>query len=115
MNVPKQKSDERHAFRVDSFVVPVAVRDEFLRRVLQTQAVLRAQDGFVQNVILERVIDEQHRVLVTIVEWRSATVLPHAREAVATLHKRLAFHPLEFMARSGITALAFLGSGTFAA
>ncbi len=104
MAMTEQKSADKRVYRVDSFVVPAAVRDEFLRRVMQTHEVLRRQDGFIQDFILERASDDRAHVLVTIVEWRSEAVVSRVREAVAVYHKHVGFDPREFIAQAGIDA-----------
>lgn len=40
-------------YRVDRFTVPEGARAEFLSRVRQTHEALRAQPGFLQDLVLE--------------------------------------------------------------
>jgi hypothetical protein len=96
-------SAEPH-YRVDKFIVPAAARDEFLARVLDTHAVLRRQEGFLQDMILEQQSGPGAFNIVTFVEWTSADVLGRVSEAVAKRHAEIGFDRLEMMTRLGITA-----------
>jgi hypothetical protein len=93
-----------HLFRVDKFVVPASGRAEFLGRVAETHAVLRAQDGFVRDVILEQQSGPGEFNFVTLVEWSDAGVLDHVSAEVARMHARAGFNPMETIARLGIRA-----------
>ena len=91
-------------YRVDRFIVPAAGRDEFLARVRDTHAVLRRQDGFLQDMILERQSGPGAFNIVTVVEWVNAEVVGRVGEAVAKRHAELGFDRNELIARLGITA-----------
>lgn len=93
-----------HLFRVDKFVVPASGREEFLGRVAQTHAVLRAQDGFVRDIILEQQSGPGEFNFVTLVEWSDPGVLDHVTAEVARMHERIGFNPRETIARLGIRA-----------
>lgn len=97
-------SSGRPFYRVDRFIVPAAGRDEFLDRVRDTHAVLRQQDGFLQDMILEQSSGPGAFNIVTIVEWESADVLGRVSEAVAERHAEIGFDRQELIARLGITA-----------
>lgn len=91
-------------YRVDKFIVPAAGRDEFLGRVRDTHAVLRQQEGFLQDMILEQSSGPGAFNIVTLVEWASADVVARVSEAVAKHHAEIGFDRQETIARLGITA-----------
>jgi heme-degrading monooxygenase HmoA len=91
-------------YRVDKFIVPAAGRDEFLARVRDTHAVLRRQDGFLQDMILEQQSGPGAFNIVTVVEWANAEIVGRVSEAVAKRHAELGFDRNELIARLGITA-----------
>ncbi|MCX5578016.1 antibiotic biosynthesis monooxygenase [Kaistia terrae] len=91
-------------YRVDRFIVPANGRDEFLARVHDTHAVLRQQDGFLQDMILEQQSGPGAFNIVTVVEWANAEVVGRVSEAVAKRHAEIGFDRHEMIARLGITA-----------
>lgn len=91
-------------YRVDKFAVPVDGRDEFLSRVAATHALLRRQEGFVRDLILEQASGPGQFNFVTLVEWTGPEVLERVSAAVAELHKHIGFDRHEMMSRLGITA-----------
>ena len=91
-------------YRVDKFVVPGGARDEFLERARRTHAFLKAQPGFLQDLILEQSSGPGEFNFVTIVEWASQEAVEKARAAVAALHRGMNFDAKELFARTGIRA-----------
>ncbi|WEK50029.1 MAG: antibiotic biosynthesis monooxygenase [Candidatus Kaistia colombiensis] len=91
-------------YRVDKFIVPAAGRDEFLARVHETHAVLRRQEGFLQDMILEQQSGPGAFNVVTVVEWVNAEVVGRVGEAVAKRHAEMGFDRNEMIVRLGITA-----------
>ncbi|QPC88475.1 antibiotic biosynthesis monooxygenase [Mesorhizobium sp. NBSH29] len=102
MNKPTQTA--KPYYRIDSFLVPVAARTEFLARVHETHAVLRQQDGFRQDFIVEQHLDEAKLTIVTVAEWDNEDVVANARKQVQVLHAKNNFDPQQFFARLGIKA-----------
>lgn len=98
--------DERtgHVFRVDKFVVPAPGREEFLSRVAATHAVLRAQKGFVRDLILEQESGSGEFNFVTLAEWSDSSVFKDVSAAVARMHAEIGFDPREALGRLGIRA-----------
>ncbi|MEW9806617.1 antibiotic biosynthesis monooxygenase [Mesorhizobium sp. ZMM04-5] len=90
--------------RLDRFVVPGAARDEFLMRVGQTHDILRTQDGFIRDLLLERPGDAGASVIVTLVEWDSRETVERVVPVVRAAHARMGFDARETMARLGISA-----------
>ena len=91
-------------YRIDAFLVPLAARDEFLARVTPTHELLRKQDGFVRDFLVERSVDETHCSIITIVEWASADATKDVAPKVQALHRSQNFEPHALMQRLGITA-----------
>jgi quinol monooxygenase YgiN len=93
---------ESHIYRVDKFVVPAAAREEFLDRVAQTHRTLRAQPGFVRDLILEQSGGPGEFNFVTLAEWESEEAVGPVRAAVADFHRQIGFDPQDMFARLGI-------------
>jgi heme-degrading monooxygenase HmoA len=94
----------RPLYRVDRFIVPAEARDEFLARVRDTHAILRRQEGFIRDLILEQQSGPGSFNLVTVVEWANEDVIGQVSEAVAKHHAAIGFDRNETLARLGITA-----------
>lgn len=91
-------------YRVDKFVVPEAAREEFWGHVGRTHEILRKQDGFLDDVLLEQHSGPGRFNAITIVRWSSADDLPAARLAAEAGHQAVNFVPAEFFAKAGIEA-----------
>jgi len=92
-------------YRLDTFRnVPASGRDEFLRRVGMTHELLRAQEGFVRDYLLEQPGEGDTSTIVTLAEWESKDVVARVAEAVKALHEREQFSPHELISRLGIKA-----------
>jgi len=102
------KTNQQHGkdsvFRVDKFVVPAAAREEIIGKVKQTHELLRRQDGFVQDFLLEQFSGPGEFNLVTIVEWESQAAVDKVVPIVKAAHERIAFNPQETIARLGVRA-----------
>ncbi|WP_417412096.1 antibiotic biosynthesis monooxygenase family protein [Hoeflea sp.] len=91
-------------FRIDCFTVPEPARSEFLERVAATHQVLRQQDGFVFDRIVERPLGDGTNRMITIVEWADAGAIPGAVRAVRQAHAGDGFSAADFIAANGIVA-----------
>lgn len=91
-------------YRVDKFVVPEDVREEFWGNVRRTHSVLRDQPGFLDEVLLEKDSGPGRFNVVTIVRWASDDDLAAARTAVEQAHRAAGFRLAEFFANVGIEA-----------
>lgn len=100
----RNSREHRPFYRVDKFAVPQAGRDEFLARVAATHALLRKQDGFVNDIILEQQSGPGEFNFVTMVEWETPDVVERVTAAVAKLHAETGFDRHEMMSRLGIRA-----------
>ena len=98
------ETNQQHGsvFRVDKFVVPVEAREEIVGKVRMTHELLRQQDGFVQDFLLEQFSGPGEFNLVTIVEWESQAAVDSVVPIVKAAHERIAFSPQETIARLGV-------------
>lgn len=95
---------EMPVFRIDSFIVPGPARTSFLQRVDATHQILRRQNGFVLDRIVERALGDGTSRLITIVEWSGKDVIAAAVRAVKQAHAGDGFSAADFIADNGITA-----------
>lgn len=104
MSKTNQSVDGGSVFRVDKFVVPAAAREEILAKVRTTHELLRLQQGFVQDFLLEQFSGPGEFNLVTIVEWESQAAIDNVVPIVKAARERIAFNPHEMIARLGVRA-----------
>ncbi|AZO06203.1 MULTISPECIES: antibiotic biosynthesis monooxygenase [unclassified Mesorhizobium] len=91
-------------FRVDKFVVPAEARDEILSKVFMTHELLRRQEAFVQDFLLEQFSGPGEFNIVTMVEWESQAAIDKVVPIVKAAHERIAFSAQETIARLGVKA-----------
>lgn len=94
----------QRSYRVDRFVVPDQALEEFLSRVRQTHELLRAQPGFLQDLLLEQASEPGKRNVITVVEWESEEAIAAAKAKVQSMQRKANFNPQELIARLGIRA-----------
>jgi hypothetical protein len=104
MSETNQQHGNGSVFRVDKFVVPSEAREEILVKVRMTHELLRRQQGFVQDFLLEQFSGPGVFNLVTIVEWESQAAVDKVIPIVKAAHERIAFNPKETIARLGVKA-----------
>ncbi|WP_192256771.1 antibiotic biosynthesis monooxygenase [Mesorhizobium caraganae] len=104
MDQLNQQLGSEAVFRVDKFVVPAEAREEILSKVRMTHELLRQQQGFVQDFLLEQFSGPGEFNLVTIVEWESQAAVDRVVPIVKAAHERIAFNPQETIARLGVRA-----------
>ncbi|TIO07492.1 antibiotic biosynthesis monooxygenase [Mesorhizobium sp.] len=104
MDQLNQQYGNGSVFRVDKFVVPGAAREEIIAKVRMTHELLRQQQGFVQDFLLEQFSGPGEFNLVTIVEWESQAAVDKVVPIVKAAHERIAFNPQETIARLGVKA-----------
>ena len=91
-------------YRLDKFIVPLGVREEFLAKVKSTHQLLRNQPGFIQDFLLEQPVSDEAIRVVTLVEWEDQQSIDNARTAVKAMHQQTGFNAQELIARLGIKA-----------
>jgi hypothetical protein len=104
MNITEKPVErQRSIYRVDSFTVPVAARDEFLDRLVVIRDFLQSQSGCLFNRIAETAAENGVVRMMTIVEWRDQGAVQNARANAAAYYERTGFNPQELMDKLGIT------------
>lgn len=91
-------------YRVDKFIVPPAAREAFLERVTVTSRLLRAQPGFLRELVLEQNAGPGEFNFVTVAEWSDDAAIEAATEVVARAHAEMGFDRQAFVAEHGIRA-----------
>lgn len=97
-----EKAVSDRVYRLDKFLVPNAAREEFLKNVNHTHALLKSQPGYLQGFILEQPVNADEFNLVTLIEWENSQSAESARFVVQAMHKETGFNPQEVRARLGI-------------
>ena len=75
-------------YRIDKFVVPDEARQAFIDAVDETDAVMRAQPGFVRHELLEQVGGPGEFNFVTVAAWESDLVIPEVAAVIGRRHAR---------------------------
>lgn len=91
-------------YRIDSFVVPDAVRAEFESTMRRNLAFLSTLPGFLGHVVFEKAGGPGAFNVVTLAAWESRAALDAARAKVAAYYQELGFDPARSMARWGVKA-----------
>lgn len=91
-------------YRVDKFIVPTAVREEFIERILLIHEMLGAQPGFVSDLLLEQIAGPGKFNLVTVAIWEDASAAEAAGRVATARYRAEQFDPAAFIERLGITA-----------
>lgn len=98
------EQSRNHLYRVDRFAVPPASLAEFLSLVEGTHEVLRAQAGFLRDMVLEQVAGPGRFNVTTLAEWRDQPSYDAAVEAVQRHHAAIGFDRTAMAGRLGIKA-----------
>lgn len=104
MDQLNQQLGDVSVFRVDKFVVPAEAREEILRKVRATHELLRLQEGFVQDFLLEQFSGPGEFNLVTIVEWENQAAVDNVVPIVKAAQALVGFNPQETLTRLGVRA-----------
>lgn len=70
-------------YRINKFEVQASGRDEFVDLLESTHAVIRVQQGFVRDVIVERKSDTDQVSFVALIELSEAGAIERVRLAIA--------------------------------
>ena len=88
---------------VNRFVVPLEARGEVEAAMRRNTAFISSLPGFLGHLVLERERDATHRELVTVVAWRNASAIEHARQEVRAYYQRIGFDMPGSLERWGVT------------
>lgn len=89
-------------YRVNKFAVPKESRSEFLDLVAKTFAVVRRQEGYVRDWVLEQNTGPGIYNFVTMIEFTSEEVAPRVVAALAELDRQLGLDRETLMAQLDI-------------
>lgn len=99
---------EKHIVRVNRFSVPVEARDEFLRLIKATHEVIRAQPGFIDDMILEQQSGIGLFNLLTVLQFEGEHVLQSVITAVARFDEATGINRQALTRRLGVeTSVGF--------
>jgi len=93
-----------HVFRVDSFSIPDAAREEFEATMRRNLAFLETLPGFLGHVVLERASGPTSFNVVTIAAWESQAAIDRAGAEVRGYYQKLGFDMAATLARWGARA-----------
>lgn len=91
-------------FRIDSFEVPLASREEFVHAMQRNLGFISSLSGFVGHVVFEKVSGPSAFNLATIAVWESADAVEAAGAQVRDYYQRIGFDVQETLTRLGIKA-----------
>jgi heme-degrading monooxygenase HmoA len=104
MDQLNQQFADEAVFRVDKFVVPAEAREEILSKVRATHELLRLQQGFVRDFVLEQFSGPGEFNLVTIVEWENQAAVDNVVPIVQAAQERAGFDRQATLTRLGVRA-----------
>lgn len=91
-------------YKVDKFIIPSTVRNEFFPLILSIMNFLKIQPGHMQSFILEQPSASDESILVTFVEWENKQAIEAARTAVTVMQRESGVNPQEIMVNLGVRA-----------
>lgn len=91
-------------FRVDSFVVPEAIRAEFVAAMKRNLTFIEKLPGFRGHVVLEKTSGPGTFDLVTIAAWESAEAIEQAGAQVRAYYQEIGFDMPSTLARWQVRA-----------
>ena len=97
------KRDPHLFFRIDSFIVPDAAREEFEAAMRRNMEFLRTLAGFRGHVVFEKREGDSSYNLVTIAAWENREVVARARDEVRAYYQRIGFDMAATLKRWGVT------------
>jgi heme oxygenase (mycobilin-producing) len=93
-----------HVYRVDSFAIPDAAREEFEATMQRNLAFLHTLPGFLGHVVLEKTSGPTGMNVVTIAAWESPAAIEKAGAEVRAHYQQIGFDLAATLARWGARA-----------
>lgn len=90
-------------FRIDSFVVPDAAREEFEATMQRNMAFIRTLHGFSGHAVFEKKDGDSSFNIVTIAAWENRAAVERAGEEVRAYYQRIGFDMPGTLKRWGVT------------
>lgn len=97
-----ERAASQPLYRVNKFAVPREAREEFLDLVAKTFAVVRRQEGYVRDWVLEQNSGPGVFNFVTMIEFATDDVAPKVAAALGELDRELGLDREAMMARLDI-------------
>ncbi|HVW73232.1 MAG TPA: antibiotic biosynthesis monooxygenase [Rhizomicrobium sp.] len=94
--------DQTPYYRINNFTVPPESREAFLAIIASTHDVLRRQQGFVRDLILEQQSGPGAFNFVSMIEFSGVEAVPHVTAALAELDQLRGISRKEEAARLGV-------------
>lgn len=90
-------------FRIDSFVVPDAAREEFEAAMQRNMTFIRTLPGFRGHVVFEKRVGDSSFDIVTVAAWESRVAVERAGKEVRAYYQRIGFDMPGALKRWGVT------------
>jgi hypothetical protein len=97
-----EEGESSPVYRINKFEVRATGRDEFVSLLESTHAVIRVQQGFVRDVIMERKSDPDQVSFVALIELAEAGAIERVRLAIAQHDAAAGLDRQKVAARLGI-------------
>lgn len=97
----ESRRDSSSVYRINKFEVPAEGRDEFVGLLESTHAVMREQQGFVRDLIVEQELAGQFN-LVAFIELAGVDAVERISAAIAEQDKARGLDRREFASRLGV-------------
>ena len=91
-------------FRIDTFAVPDAAREEFEEAMRRNMAFIKTLPGFLGHVAFEKTGGPTTFNVVTIAVWESKEALDKAADEVRAYYRRIGFDGPAMLAQWGVKA-----------
>lgn len=88
---------------IDRITVPVASKEEFIKRMNANIEILKKQKGFIKHDTYEQQAENDNFIFVTVVEWKDLESVNNAKVAVEAEYRRIGFNLKEFCQKNNIT------------
>lgn len=98
----ENQRDSSSVYRINMFEVQASARDEFVGLLESTHAVIRVQQGFVRDVIVERKSDADQVSFVALIELAEAGAIERVRLAIARHDEAAGLDRQQISSRLGI-------------
>ncbi|GLH72680.1 hypothetical protein GETHLI_11820 [Geothrix limicola] len=100
--IPRPNPAIQPWYRIDSFILPEAAREEFLSAMHQNMAFIRTLPGFQGHRVFEKKAGDGPYNLVTLATWESREALEAAGKEVRAYYQRMGFDMPGLLKRWGV-------------
>jgi hypothetical protein len=103
-----EEGESSPVYRINKFAVPAAGREEFVGLLERTHAVMRAQRGFVRDVIVEQESGGGESSFVALIELAGTDAVERITAAIAERDRASGLDRKAFASRLGIRFTAWI-------